>query len=65
MKIFIICIAEMRNAYKIVVGKPQGKRSLGIRRCRWNGHLAHIVNGEGFKAPRRDDLQWDSEPKLV
>jgi hypothetical protein len=26
---------ETRNAYRIVVGKPEGKRSLGRPRCRW------------------------------
>jgi hypothetical protein len=26
---------EMRNAYKILVGKPYGKRSLGRPRHRW------------------------------
>jgi hypothetical protein len=26
---------EMRIAYKILVGKPEGKRPLGKRRCRW------------------------------
>jgi len=25
---------EMRNSYKILVGKPEGKRSLGRPRCR-------------------------------
>jgi hypothetical protein len=24
-----------RNAYRILVGKPEGKRPLGTRRCRW------------------------------
>jgi hypothetical protein len=24
-----------RNAYRISVGKPEGKRRLGRRRCRW------------------------------
>jgi hypothetical protein len=23
------------NAYRLPMGKPEGKRSLGIRRCRW------------------------------
>jgi hypothetical protein len=27
-------IREMRNAYNILVGKPEGKRSLGRPRCR-------------------------------
>jgi hypothetical protein len=26
---------EKRNAYRILVGKPVGKRSLGRPRCRW------------------------------
>jgi hypothetical protein len=31
----------MRNAYKILVGKPEGYRPLGIRtgRCRWNDNI--------------------------
>jgi hypothetical protein len=28
-------IEEKRNAYRILVGKPEGKRPLGIPRCRW------------------------------
>jgi hypothetical protein len=26
---------EKRNAYRILVGKPEGKRPLGKPRCRW------------------------------
>jgi hypothetical protein len=32
-------IGEVRNAYKILVGKPEGKRSLGRRRCRWKDNI--------------------------
>jgi hypothetical protein len=28
-------MGEMRNAYRIIVGKPEGKRSLGRPRRRW------------------------------
>jgi hypothetical protein len=28
-------IGEKRNAYRILVGKPEGKRPLGRRRHRW------------------------------
>jgi hypothetical protein len=28
-------IGEKRNAYRILVGKPEGKRPLGRRRLRW------------------------------
>jgi hypothetical protein len=26
---------EKRNAYRILVGRPEGKRPLGRPRCRW------------------------------
>jgi hypothetical protein len=28
-------IGEKRNVYRLLVGKPEGKRQLGIPRCRW------------------------------
>jgi hypothetical protein len=28
-------MGETRNAYRILVGKPEGKRPLGRPRCRW------------------------------
>jgi hypothetical protein len=28
-------MSEKRNAYRILVGKPEGKRSLGRPICRW------------------------------
>jgi len=31
---YVACIGEMRNAYKILVGKPEGKKPLGRPRCR-------------------------------
>jgi hypothetical protein len=30
---------ELRNAYKILVGKPAGKRPLGRRRRRWEDNI--------------------------
>jgi hypothetical protein len=30
---------EMRNAYNILVGKPEGKRLLGISRRRWEDDI--------------------------
>jgi hypothetical protein len=27
---------EKRNAYRILVGKPEGKRPLGRPKCRWD-----------------------------
>jgi hypothetical protein len=30
---------EKRNAYRILVGKPEGKRPLGRPRCRWVNNI--------------------------
>jgi hypothetical protein len=29
----------MRNAYKVFVGKPEWKRSLGRHRCKWKANI--------------------------
>jgi len=30
---------ERRDVYKVLVGKPEGKRPLGKPRCRWEGNI--------------------------
>jgi hypothetical protein len=32
-------MGEMRNAYKVLVGKPEGKRLLGEHKCRWEDNI--------------------------
>jgi hypothetical protein len=32
-------VGEMRTAYKILVGKPEGKRSIGRPRRRWENNI--------------------------
>jgi len=29
----VVCMEEVRNAYKILVGEPEGKRPIGRPRC--------------------------------
>jgi hypothetical protein len=31
----VACTGEERKVYKVLMGKPEGKRSLGRPRCRW------------------------------
>jgi hypothetical protein len=35
----------MRNAYHILVGKPEGKRPLRRPRCRWEGSIRMNLRG--------------------
>jgi hypothetical protein len=39
----------MRNAYIVLVGKPEGKRSLGRPRCRWEDNIKRDLKEIGWK----------------
>jgi hypothetical protein len=39
---------EMRNTYNILVGRPEGKRSLGRPRRRWDDNVKMDLRGTGF-----------------
>jgi hypothetical protein len=32
-------MGERRDVYRVLVGKPEGKRPLGRPRCRWEGNI--------------------------
>jgi hypothetical protein len=38
----------MRNGYKILVGTPEGKRTLGKPGCRWEGNIKLHFGEIGF-----------------
>jgi hypothetical protein len=40
---------EVRNSYKILVGKPEGKRSVGIPRRKWDDNINWILRKLGGK----------------
>jgi hypothetical protein len=44
-------MGENRNAYRILVGKPEGKRPLGRPRPRWVTLLKRILE-------RKDGMVW-------
>jgi hypothetical protein len=39
-------MGEERKLYKVLVGKPEGKRQLGIRRRRWEDGIRIDLKGD-------------------
>jgi hypothetical protein len=46
-------MGETRNAYRILVGKPEGKRPLGRRRRRWVDNIKMDLREIGW-----DGMDW-------
>jgi hypothetical protein len=46
-------MGETRNAYRILVGKPEGKRPLGRPRCRWVDNIKMGLRQIGW-----DGMDW-------
>jgi hypothetical protein len=44
---FITLVGEERKAYKVLVGKPEGKRPLRRPRCRWEDGIIMVLGGIG------------------
>jgi hypothetical protein len=52
---------EKKNAHRILVGKPEGKRPLGIPRCRWVNNIKIILREIGWGGMDWIDLAQDSD----
>jgi hypothetical protein len=46
-------MGETRNAYRILVGKPEGKRPLGRQRCKWVDNVEIDLRETGW-----DGMDW-------
>jgi hypothetical protein len=46
-------MGEVRDAYNILVGKPEGRRPLGRLRRRWEDNIKMDIGGIGF-----GDVDW-------
>jgi hypothetical protein len=51
----------MRNAYKILVGEPEGKRSLGRCRRRWRDNIKMGIKNVGWKVVDKIYLTQDRD----
>jgi hypothetical protein len=46
-------MGEGRNMYRVLVGKPKGKRPLGRRSCRWENEIGMDCREVGW-----GDVEW-------
>ncbi|KAJ4431711.1 hypothetical protein ANN_20313 [Periplaneta americana] len=46
-------VGESRNAYRVLVGRPEGKRPLGRPRRRWEDNIKMVLREVGY-----DDRDW-------
>jgi hypothetical protein len=57
-------MADMRNAYKILIGKHEGKRPLGRSRRRWEDNIVKDRREMGWDVPvywicmTQDRFRW-------
>jgi hypothetical protein len=54
-------MGEKRNAYRALVGKPEGKRPLGRRRCRWGDNIKVDLREIGWDGMDWIDLTQDMD----
>jgi hypothetical protein len=52
---------EKRNAYRLFVGKPEGKRPLGIRRRRWVDNIKIDLRETGWYSMDWIDLALEKD----
>jgi hypothetical protein len=60
----------LRNAHKVSVRKPEGKRLLGRHRSRWNGNITMDLREIGWKVVdwihlAQDRDQWRAVVNMV
>jgi hypothetical protein len=54
-------MGEERNVYKVLMGKPEGKRPLGRQRCRWEGRIRIYLTEIGWESVYWIQLDQDKD----
>jgi hypothetical protein len=58
---YVALTGERRNVYRILVGKPEGKRPLGRPRRRWVGNINMDLREIGWDGIDWNDLAQDRD----
>ena len=56
-----MCMGERRGVYRVLVGKPEGKRPLGRRRRRWEDYIKMDLQERGCGGMDRIELAQDRD----
>jgi len=54
----VACTGERRSVYRVLAGKPEGKRPLGRPRCRWEGYSGSGWGGIDWIKLAQDRDRW-------
>jgi hypothetical protein len=61
----VTSIGEMKNTYKILIGKPEGKRLLARSSSRWFHNIKMGLTGTGWEGVEWIDLAEDGDRRWV
>jgi hypothetical protein len=61
----VACMGEGRGAYRVLVGRPKGKRLLGRPRCNWEDNIKMDLREIGIDGANwiwlaQDRVQWQA-----
>ena len=57
----VACMGEKRGVYRVLVGKPEGKRPLGRLRHKWEDNIKDVSSGGGMRGMDWIDVARDRD----
>jgi hypothetical protein len=58
---YVASMGERRGVYRVLAGKPEGKRPLGRPRRRWEDNIKMGLQEVGWEGMVWLDLAWDRD----